>query len=226
MRANLFCISGALSGKMLLSQNNTDRPNSFVAVNKTVTHRIILSENDLEFLKKNTSSVITYWFIDCIFVDKSTDFSFNYTYGDVMGDHHIDAVVVGNHDPLPPLITTTTTTTTTTTAPKPPNSTIPTVVTTVKPKLINETVTVLKSANATDPVHKLAKRAISNKTKFKGNHTITLPMNFICKKSNVPIGPHETYGHFQATIGVRGENIILCLLNIILVYDMNIIEKH
>lgn len=189
---------------MLLSQNNTERPNSFIAVNKTVTHSIKLSDNDLDYLKKNTSSVITYWFIDCIFVDKTADFSFNYTYSDVMADHHIDALVVANHDPLPPLPTTTTTArpTTTTTTLKPPNSTIVTT-TTDKPQL-NETLTVLKSANETEGVHKLAKRAISNKTKFKGNRTITLPTNFICKNSNVPIGPHETYGHFQATIGVRG----------------------
>lgn len=207
---------------MLLSQNNTERENSFVAVNKTVTHRIILSENDLEFLKKNTSSVITYWFVDCMYVDNSADFSFNYTYGDVMGNHHIDALVVANHDPLPPLVTTTTTTTTaptttaTTTTPKSPNSTIPT--TTEKSKPINETVTVLKSTNETDLVHKLAKRAISNKTKFKGNHTITLPKNFICKNSNVPIGPHETYGHFQATIGVRGEILILYYVMLLIIY--------
>lgn len=100
---------------MKLSQNNTDRPNNFVAVNKTVQHYIQLPENELKYIQGNSSEVITYWFIDCMIMASTDDFSFNYTYADNMGDHHIEAILVVNNQPLVPITTTTTTTTTSTT---------------------------------------------------------------------------------------------------------------
>ncbi|KAI5651918.1 hypothetical protein NE865_00255 [Phthorimaea operculella] len=131
-----FNLTESLNGNLVLLQNNTERPNSFVAVNKSVTHYIKLPENEMQFLIQKSSQIITYWFIDCNFYDKTTDFAFNYTYSDPM-------------------------------------------------------------MNAP---HKVAKRAVSNKTKHKAS---TVLDTFICKNANVPIGPDYTYGHYRMNIGVR-----------------------
>ncbi|KPJ15647.1 hypothetical protein RR48_03778 [Papilio machaon] len=109
-----FRLTDSLNGNLVLNQDNLERPNNFVAVNKTVLHYIKLPDNEMEYLKNNASTIITYWFIDCIYIDQTTDLSLNYTYNDLMADHYIDALVVANNLPLPPVTTTTTTTTTTT----------------------------------------------------------------------------------------------------------------
>ncbi|CAG4983039.1 unnamed protein product [Colias eurytheme] len=59
-----FQITDSLNGNLYLQQNNLIRDNKFVASNNTVHHFVQLPDNEMQFLKKNASTIITYWFID------------------------------------------------------------------------------------------------------------------------------------------------------------------
>ncbi|RVE51286.1 hypothetical protein evm_004090 [Chilo suppressalis] len=185
-----FNLTESLNGNLRMSQSNKLRPNRYVSVNQPVIHYVQLPDNEMEFLKRNASKVVTYWFKDCTLIDQTTDLSLNYTYTDLMGDHYIEALVVADNLPLPPLTTTTTstrtttrtTTTTTTTTPKPHTSSLP-----------PANVTVLSNNT-----HKLVRRSVSSKSKKVGS-----PLNFVCYNTSiVPIGDTYTYGHYQETISV------------------------
>lgn len=101
----MFNLTDNLNGRLTLTQNETLR-DTFVAVNETVEHKVQISANEEEFLRNNMSSIVTYWFIDCVYIDQTPDFYLNHTYTDLMGMHLIDALVVAITEPLP-LITTT-----------------------------------------------------------------------------------------------------------------------
>lgn len=123
-----------------------------------------------------------------MFKDQTAGFKLIHTYIDSMEDHQIDALVVGNTQPLAPITTTTaaaitTAATTTTAAP----------MTTLKP---NATTTALP---VTTPQNKVVKRDTTNiKNKSLDD--------FICNKHNIiPLDDSYIYGHYKLEISVRGE---------------------
>lgn len=195
----------------------TDRPNGFVAVNKTVLHYVQLSDQEMQFLKKNSSTILTHWFIDCVFFGSTTDYSLNYTYNDTMNDHHVEAIVVADNEPLPPIITTTIAATeaiTTTIIPK-ATTIIPTTTITPIPTLLpivnHSVITTIPTTTTLPPLptvklenanesltHNITKRAISNRTfkKYENDQSCD---------NTIPIGKKHTYGRFQQTVSVRGK---------------------
>lgn len=147
----------------------------------------------MAFLNQNASTVITYWFIDCMYIDQTTDMMLNYTYNDTK-DHTLDVLVVANNEPLPPLTTTTTTTTTTSTTTTTTTTTTPKPSSTVPPAQ-NATGLAVSESTAHKIVKRNAKKAL-----------IRAEKDFICHNSGiVPIGDKYTYGHYQETISIRGE---------------------
>ncbi|XP_075231572.1 uncharacterized protein LOC142330268 [Lycorma delicatula] len=119
-----FNISLMLNGGMIIEQNNStvelSRP--FVSSASVVEHNIILSEPDARYLNTSATSVLTYWFVDCVYygVTSNMSFSMNYT-GQVGQEKAIEAFVIASY--VEPTLPPTTTTPIPTTIPVPTSST-------------------------------------------------------------------------------------------------------
>lgn len=179
----LYFVSENLNGNIVINQNHTALKNKFVFVNQTAEHSVSLPVDDEMFLRQNTSSIVTYWFIDCVFKDQTVGFKLNHTYIDSMEDHKIDALVVGNTHPLPPLPTTTAAPITT-----------PVTTTTLKP---NSTTTVLPVTTPQD------KKVVKRNTRSVKKKSLD---DFVCNKNNmIPLDDSYIYGHYKLDISVRGK---------------------
>ncbi|KAL1517028.1 hypothetical protein ABEB36_000848 [Hypothenemus hampei] len=188
-----FAITDTFNGQLTQTQNNETRK-VFVATNTSIQNSISLKKSDQEFLKK-APSVLTYWFVDCIYYGITTDLSFNYTFAQSEQNHNIEVLVVADFTPLPP---TTTLQPITTTIPS--NVTTPTpATTTIKPK------TRTKRDNLPLNNNTIFNQIESN-IKIWQNGTL-VPYNvsfpYVCNGSIITTDHNKVYGHFIKTFTTK-----------------------
>ncbi|XP_044269601.1 uncharacterized protein LOC123014514 [Tribolium madens] len=196
-----FYITETLNGDVLLIQNNKTRTDLFVSNAEPVIHNVSLKPTDADFIKQ-APSVLTYWFIDCVYYGFRKDFEFPFNYTQAEKEHLIEALVVADFSPPPPPPTTTTPTPTTTTTIKPNSTTTST--TTPKP-----TTTTQKTTTKTPPTNSTkVKRDVNSQSKIMVNMNGTLqPYNgnfpFVCNGTQVATDIQKTYGYFFKNVKVR-----------------------
>lgn len=175
-----------------MTQNNQTVTENYVSSASEVTHYIHFTEPDQAFLRKKATSVITYWFVDCIYYGLSSDLSFKYNYSSNASTAHVQSLVVASFEPLPVPTTTlapTTTTTTTTVSP-----------TTVKPTTPSKTTTstTVQPSNITAALHPHLKIGVNV------SEIPILP--YICVNTSiVPPDPKKTYGYFSQQLDIKGK---------------------
>jgi hypothetical protein len=62
-----------------MTQNNRTVVESYVSSASAVSHLIYFSKPDAEFLQ-NATSIVAYWFVNCIYYGATSDLAFNYNY--------------------------------------------------------------------------------------------------------------------------------------------------
>uniref|UniRef100_A0A1A9VB86 Uncharacterized protein n=1 Tax=Glossina austeni TaxID=7395 RepID=A0A1A9VB86_GLOAU len=113
-------VTNILGGELDYFQNGIKRKNDFVATKIPVNHTIILPNEDQEYLSRNATYVMTYWYQNCTYVGVSKGLSYEAVYNQTNQTYIIEAIVMASFKPI---ITTTSSTTTTTTAAPPTTST-------------------------------------------------------------------------------------------------------
>ncbi|XP_069695665.1 uncharacterized protein [Periplaneta americana] len=146
-----FNITALLNGKMSLTQSGRVRENEFVSSKAQVTHRVDLIGPDFDFLTQKATSILTYWFVDCVYYGVSPGYVFNFNYTQPGKMHIVEALLVASFEP--PTTTTTstttsTTTTTTTTTPTPPTTVAPNATTGTTSKTTTTTTTTSTTTSA------------------------------------------------------------------------------
>ncbi|XP_025202575.1 uncharacterized protein LOC112599740 [Melanaphis sacchari] len=106
-----------LNGVLQLFQNNTNiSKNSprtiYVSTNLETVHRVEINSADLDYLNKSANSTTVYWFVDCIYQENATSYTFSSNYTEPGIQHEILGIVVANIStstpttiPIPPLST-------------------------------------------------------------------------------------------------------------------------
>lgn len=179
---------------------------NYVSSATEVAHYIHFTDADEAYLTKNATSVITYWFVNCIYYGASSDLSFHYNYTK-SEKTNVEALVVAGFEPLPPPPTTTTpaptTTTTTTTTSAPPHNTTTTTTTTTTVKPTTTPTTLAPSSNVTSQL------AIIHPDLKLGSNVSQIPiLPYVClNTSMIAPDPKKLYGYFSKEISVKG----LCL---------------
>ncbi|KAK5642172.1 hypothetical protein RI129_008339 [Pyrocoelia pectoralis] len=175
----MFELTEHLNGKLALLQNDQVRT-KFVSNASPVIHKVMLTNSDEQYLNNTATSILTYWFVDCIYYGFSKDFTFMFQYPEVDKKHRIEALVVAGFEPI-----TTPAPPTTTTIPTPtPNVTV--APTTPQPKPNNVSITV-------QPL-KVKRSAINQPLPVATN--VSFP--FVCQSnSSVPPDVSKTYGLFS-----------------------------
>lgn len=173
----------------------------------------------MNYLKSNATSVITYWFVDCVYYGPTNDFKFDHNYTVPEKEHTIEALVVAGYEPITtPAPSTTTTIATTTSAHTTSSTAAPTTkpsTTTLKPKNVTAATTVaagnmyLHSVNLVSSKRQKRAASYNNGTiMVKANGTL-VPYNgsfpFVCLNNTVPPDPSKTYGYFSKTVQVKGK---------------------
>ncbi|KAK7792097.1 hypothetical protein R5R35_010397 [Gryllus longicercus] len=108
-----FNVTETLNGRIHIEQDDWKEKEFFVSNASPVKHNIMLSEPDRNFIANNATSVLTFWFVDCVYYGYSTDFSFVFNYTEEK-TYTVETLVVASFDDPPPVSTTTTTSTFTT----------------------------------------------------------------------------------------------------------------
>lgn len=147
-----------LNGEMDLIQNDVTLKHEYVSNKENTLHQIRLKQSDFEFLNSSSTSVLTYWFLDCQYMGPSDDYSLTIKYNNSEEVHDVEALVVANFDP----ITTTTTTTTPSTTTSTTSTTKPT--TTVKPVPTTKSTPITKSTSTTTTTASTTKTTPSSGT--------------------------------------------------------------
>lgn len=102
-----------LNGELELKQNNSTIPRPYVSSALPVKHVISLKDSDAAYLRSNASSVLSYWFVDCVYYGVTDDLSFGLNYTGKAGEEkYVESFVVASHElptPPPPPPTTSTT---------------------------------------------------------------------------------------------------------------------
>ncbi|GFG31677.1 hypothetical protein Cfor_04834 [Coptotermes formosanus] len=231
-----FNITALLNGNMSVTQSGHLREDEFVSSTAEVSHHVDLADMDLAFLAQDATSVLTYWFVDCIYYGQTPGYAFNFNYTQPRKTHDVEALVVASFEPP---VTTTSTSTTTSTTPTPPtvspNSTAATAPSTKATTTIFPTTSTATSSIATTtPFKNIAYEINSNEINSvmqmfpvqntsvmpvvapavnKSNGTLvnnTLFVPYVCLNSSiVPPDPNKTYGYFHRRITVKApvENI-------------------
>lgn len=86
---------------MLLTQtpNDTIREKGFVSDLSIVHHTIDIQENDKKFIEK-AAYYIVYWFIDCIYVGQTSDFTFSNWYTTENEKYQVEALLLVSFEPV------------------------------------------------------------------------------------------------------------------------------
>ncbi|KAJ4446185.1 hypothetical protein ANN_12878, partial [Periplaneta americana] len=141
-----------LNGKMSLTQSGRVRENEFVSSKAQVTHRVDLIGPDFDFLTQKATSILTYWFVDCVYYGVSPGYVFNFNYTQPGKIHIVEALLVASFEPptttTTSTTTSTTTTTTTTTTPIPPTTVAPNATTGTTSKTTTTTTTTSTTTSA------------------------------------------------------------------------------
>jgi len=193
-----FDITNLLNGGMNMTQNNVqvkdEDGKDYVSSAAEVSHLVYFSGPDQAFVK-NATSVITYWFVDCIYYGATPDqtFKFNYTNFNYKQVEVEALVVVSFDEPVPP---------NTTVAPPTTTSVTPTVLpipasnTTAKPMLHTNITTTERPTNAT--------ALVDPNLKLGTNATMIPILPYVCVNTSIiPPDPKKTYGYFSRTVDVK-----------------------
>lgn len=206
---------------MSLTQHNRSLTTNYVASGADTRMTIDLRKGDDFYVKKNSSEVSTYWFVDCKYYGMTQDFSFNYKFAKPDTSHTVEALVIASHEPpttttpdppttTPAPITTTTHSPNVTAA----NSTGPiaipllgsspapdAITSTISPSTTTTTTVDPKNLTAIDNRNATAIKPINDTAPILGN--VSFP--FVCLNSSViPPDPKKTYGYFHREVNVRG----------------------
>lgn len=184
-----------LNGGMNMTQNNEAVTENYVSSASEVTHYVHFTEPDQAFLKKKATSVITYWFVDCIYYGLTTDLTFKYNYSSNATKAHIETLVVASFEPLPPPTTTMAPTTTTTSS------------TTVKPTTTPVTTTSTTTVRPSNTSSTAA--ALSPHLKLGVNVSEIPILPYVCVNTSIiPPDPKKTYGYFSQKLDIKGTQLI------------------
>lgn len=170
-------------------QNNTSIDKNITSNAVPTKHVINLTESDAEYVKNYSTSIQTYWFVDCHFMEKTDNLTFVKKYSKANEEHVVDAVVVVGYDPITTIA--------------PPTTTVSPNVTTVKP---NTTTTTKKPvANAIKVNEKLVKHRKRSLVAQQSKENVGFhgcPSK--CNNTIVPRNQNYTYGCFKTKVQVRG----------------------
>lgn len=188
---------------MGISQNNRTVVNEYVSTASAVTHSIQLKGPDQTYLRKYATSVVAYWFVDCIYFGATSDLTFQFNYTNAANlDMQVEALVIASYEKPPPPTTIAPPTTTTPLPPSttvsPNSTTLQTTTTTVSTTTTIATTTVKPSNNITNLVQPNLKL---------GSNVSEIPiLPFVCLNTSiVPPDPKKTYGYFAQKIKVKGK---------------------
>lgn len=216
---------------MELKQNNITRSEQYVSSKGTVRHLIDLKQTDANYIK-SAPTVLSYWFVDCVYYGFNNYLQFDFNYTDPDKTHVVEALVVADFTPLPPTTTVppSTTTKATTTTPKPtttpqPTTTKTTPTTTSRPTTVTPSTTSVKPNVSTSvPSKHVVKREAVNSVAVKSNSTSKImvkvngslvPYNgsfpYVCNSTQVTIDPKKAYGYFSEVIDVKGKFFYLSI---------------
>lgn len=83
---------------MSLKQEEHFIETEFVSVDSPVFHQVVIEKSDSMLLENMYKSV--YWFLNCEYLDKTTDFTLKYQYYDSNEESNLLALVVASMDPV------------------------------------------------------------------------------------------------------------------------------
>lgn len=193
-----------MNGVLQLFQNNTNiSKNSpqtiYVSTNLETVHKIEINAADFDYLNKSANSTSVYWFVDCIYQENTTSYTFssNYTEPDIQ--HEILGIVVANIPlsiPTSPLTTTTTTST-------------PVSTTTVSSINSTDTNTTIAASISTPSTTEAPSK---NDVKFS-HHIINSTFTTECQQkkhvelllSAVQLENQQKYGYFSRSLLTKGK---------------------
>lgn len=202
---------------MNLTQDQSIRQTQFVSNASAVKHEIVLISPDYLYLTNNATSILTYWFVDCIYYGMTSNFIFEYKYGVAESQHVVEALIVAGFEPITTTTSTTSTTsttttsTTTTTTPKPST----TVTTTTKAPPTTQLVIISNSTspptitnNNNNRVRRDNQENALNMLSLNGS-MITLSDNnsfpYVClNQTNIAPDSKKAYGYFSRSMIVKG----------------------
>lgn len=205
----IFWLSETLNGDIDLMQKNKSIENSYVSSVGEVTHTIKLNEADFEYVNTSATSILSYWFVNCVYYGPSKGLSFTLNYTKPEEEHLIEALVIAGYEPITTPVPPTTTVKPTTTT-KPSNTTTTTTKATTTTTAITTTSTVKPKSNTTLTRIKRESAIENNGTSImvKVNGTL-VPYNgsfpFVCLNNTVLPDPSKTYGYFSRKIRVKGK---------------------
>lgn len=217
---------------MSVVQSGHLREDEFVSNTVEVSHHVDLTEVDRAFLTQSATSILTYWFVDCIYYGQTPGYIFNFNYTQPGKTHHVEALVIASFEPP---TTTTSTSTTTSTTPTPPTASNTTTVTTPSTKATTTvfsttsaaattTATTTPSKNITYEINSneissvmqmfpvqdthvlqiMAPAAFNKSSGTVVNNTVFVP--YVCLNSSIVLpDPNKTYGYFHRRVTVKGK---------------------
>ncbi|XP_076271750.1 uncharacterized protein LOC143203465 [Rhynchophorus ferrugineus] len=199
---NILIVTDTLNGKIVTTQSKTER-DTFVSVAEPLQNIISLKSADRDLIS-GAPTVLSYWFVDCIYYGITTDFRYDHNFTKPNEIHYIEALVMADFTPIPPPTTqapSTTTTTTTTTTIKPtslhlPNNTAP----------VNSTTPQRIKRDAAATPEPTGTRNNTSKIKMWQNGTL-VPYNvsfpYICNNTNVATDDQKRYGYFHKSVKTK-----------------------
>ncbi|XP_076287837.1 uncharacterized protein LOC143212686 isoform X2 [Lasioglossum baleicum] len=197
-----FHVTQFINGNIEVIQPNKTVGDEYVSSATEANVTINMRKGDVDYLK-NATSVSTYWFIDCVYYDQTTDFKFLYNFTNPDTSHVIEALVVASFEPPPTVLPTTTTT-----VPSPTtepnviisNTTTERAVTTIT----NDTVATEKPLSTTSPISLPITIPTTALVPNASISNVNIPIPNICLNSSIIASdPEKTYGHFSKKVNVR-----------------------
>ncbi|XP_050301039.1 uncharacterized protein LOC126739409 isoform X1 [Anthonomus grandis grandis] len=185
-----------LNGQMILSQNDSYR-DTYVSTRQTLKNSIKLKQSDQAYIS-TAQSVISYWFVDCVYYGVITNMSFNYNFTKPEENHLIEALVVGDFTPLPPP---------TTVAPSTTTPKVSTTSTTPKPTTSPTSTTKKPSSKQKRAVkNESASNETQSNIKIWQNGTL-VPYNgtfpYVCNSTIITTDNKKVYGYFRRVITTK-----------------------
>ncbi|XP_011496723.1 PREDICTED: uncharacterized protein LOC105361295 isoform X2 [Ceratosolen solmsi marchali] len=182
-----FHVTALFNGNLNLEQSNKTVQNNFISSAEVTNLSVDLRKGDIDYINKTATSILTYWFVDCKFYNKTDNFKTNYNFTLPNSFHIIEALVVASFDSP------------TTIAPIVPTSSIAsTNVTSVSLNIASTISTTPLTTTSIAPNSSIISNT-SNKT-LPELGIDTFP--FVCK-SVVEPNINKVYGYFQREVKIR-----------------------
>lgn len=192
-----------MNGVLQLFQNNTNiSKNSpqtiYVSTSLETVHQIEINAADLDYLNKSANSTSVYWFVDCIYQENTTSYTFSSNYTEPGIQHEILGIVVANIPssmPTPTPTTTTTSTPVSTTSVSSINSTSSN--TTIAASISTSTTTEAPSKTDVTFSHHIINSTFTTECQQKKHVELLL--------SAVKLENHQKYGYFSRSLLTKGK---------------------